>query len=222
MKLKEGIKNKPEAFLNLINKWVMIKNIKNSIFISKGLAQMGLRGNNVLGYSFVDHLYGLSIVIVKIIEINDDKLTLSEGPFDKGSGFILRYHSFLNLEISIIPPEGVKELDLPEMPRGMEVYSSPEQVKIRENEMLHPFRAEGFPDDVKILLPPIGGLNPELVWGRVEKINEEDKIFYCELIDSPKQDFKVQAGELVDLVPVLVSGEKPQLLCKTAFDRLKS
>jgi hypothetical protein len=219
VKLKDKIQNVNLAFLNLENKWVTIKNLDKWNQISNSIRQFGFTGNNMIGFIFVDHYEGLSLVVTRIIDIKNSEITLMENLEDTGVAVIIRYETFKNYDIEIIPQEGVDALGLPDKPGSIEIQNNPELEKIRKNEILHPFRGEGFPDEIKILLPPVGDLKPESIWCRVEQYKEDENIFICELYTGMTQDFKVKPGELVEVVPILV-GDKPQLLCKTAFDRL--
>lgn len=78
--------------------------------------------------------------------------------------------------------------------------------------MLDPFRSSEWPDDVQAILAG-EGLSPELVWLRLEHMDEdEDGIaIYARLLNEPEQDYPVHAGDLLPLV-VLDSEDGPVCL----------
>lgn len=171
------------AHIHLANKWVRIHGISDAL--RKALS--GFEGDNVFGYVYIDHNAGLTLEVVKIFTLENDKVIYQESPPDKQTRVICRLDAIISSsETHILSAEDVNNLQL-ELPYSLDSYQRNDLEEFRNTEEFHPFRGEGYPDDIQVLFPPIGKLKPELIWGRVKKY-ENGKITF-QLLNEPHQNF---------------------------------
>jgi hypothetical protein len=123
-------------------------------------------------------------------------MIFQRSPLDDDTRAICRFSDFINAgEILILSDEMVTSLDLEYPEEIISVYEEPHLEAFRASEIFHPFRAEGFPDDIQMLLPPIDNLKAELIWARVEKY--ENEIFMCQLLNQPHQNFGISMNHVI-------------------------
>ncbi|MCB1190450.1 MAG: hypothetical protein H7A23_16240 [Leptospiraceae bacterium] len=201
----------------LIDKWVYISNMKKVRYFKD---KKGFQKDGALGFIYVDHSAGLTLEIEypfngKLKDLKDNI------DYKKDTSFKLRYDTFRELKFEILDESLIKKLNLPIIPEWVNVYkTNPQLDELRQIELLHQFRAPGYPDDIKVLLPPLNELSPEIVWGRLEGFNPKTQTYQCILLNQPDQDFKVNEEELVEVVMADINKEI-YMLCKTSYDRLR-
>jgi hypothetical protein len=100
------------------------------------------------------------------------------------------------MDLSPLNDNERQRLGLPKYPDWLHIYHHGGAEPLRHLALLHPLRAEGYPDDIKFLLPTDTKHRGEVVWGRLEN-SIDDHRFECELLNEPDQDFGLHAGERV-------------------------
>jgi len=187
--------------------WIRINGISDQL--KKVLS--GFEGNNLFGYVYIDHTAGVTLEVVKLFDVENGEIIYKDSPSDKSTRIIARLEGIINSEeIQLLPNELIEELHL-EVPEYLASYEKPELDEFRLDDSFHEFRGDGFPDDVQILLPPIKGFQPELIWGRVEK-HENDQLT-CQLLNQPHQDFGIQIYDLLHVSIQTIEGDK-YLVCE--------
>lgn len=191
----------------LADQWVKITGISQPI--KKVLPEF--ETENVIGYVYIDHEAGVTLDIIKLFEIQGEEIVFQESPADKNIRVICRLNGILQSDqIDILSEELIEKYQL-EKPEYLHIYERKDLEVFRQIEDFHPFRAEGYPDDLQILLPPTETLQPELIWGRVEKF--ENGKLTCQILNQPRQNFGVKLNDLVQASPYVINDEK-YLVCE--------
>ncbi|MDI9311894.1 MAG: hypothetical protein QM535_16905 [Limnohabitans sp.] len=189
------------------NKWIKIIGISEDI--KKGL--FDFEGDNLIGYVYIDHTAGVTLDIFKLFDIVNEEIKFRESPIDKNLRVISRLNGIVkSKEIHLLSKEAILEYDL-KVPEYIVKYERPNLKDFRLNEKFHKYRAEGFPDDVQILLLPSNSLNPELIWGRVE--NFENNTLEFQLLNQPHQSFGVQMNDMLK-ASIQNFGEEEYIVCE--------
>lgn len=176
---------------HLANQWIRINGISDEI--KKRLTDF--EGENLFGYIYIDHTAGVTLEVVRLFDIVNDEIMWKGSPIEKNIRVISRLDGIIrSKEVHILSDELIKEYQL-EVPEYISSYEEPILQEFRFDERFHQFRGDGFPDDVQILLPPTHGLRPELIWGRVEKY--ENNILECQILKQPYQDFGIHLNDIV-------------------------
>jgi hypothetical protein len=102
------------------------------------------------------------------------------------------------MKIEQLSQDQIKSLSLLEKPEWLKFYDEPDLERTRQLEFLHPFRAPGFPDDIRVLLPTVKGKREEVVWTRIEPYRV-DGVFVCTLLNQPNQDFKINLLDRIEV-----------------------
>jgi hypothetical protein len=167
-------------------------------------------GSHVLGFVYVDHSAGLSLRVDAFCSPQPDgSIRRGSSPREQGSMLVLRYDLFDDLGLSRLNSLHAQQLGLPPRPEWLEHYRCPAVEPLRSLSFLDPLRAPGYPDDIKFLLPGVGGRDPEIVWGRLERSLREH-YFECTLLNDPNQDFGYRTGDaLVVSVRTVEGGVSP-------------
>ena len=142
---------------------------------------------------------------------SDGLLSLEGGPRQQNISLKTRYSQLKKMFITPIDDNERQRLGLPQTPDWLQFYHHEGAGPLRQLSLLHPFRAEGYPDDIKFILPPDENHHPEAIWGRIEELFGE-KFYVCKLLNEPDQDFGYHEGERV-LVAVWDDPEGVKLLC---------
>jgi len=176
----------------IANHWIRINNITPAL---KSLLKE-YSGDHLLGYVYIDHTAGITLDIIKLFEVVEDEIIFQRSPVDDNTRAICRFSEFINAgEISILSDEFVNAHNLEYPSEVLAVYAKPQLEDFRAAEAFHAFRAEGFPDDIQVLLPPIGELKPELIWARVETY--ENNVVTCQLLNEPHQNFGLHVNSTI-------------------------
>ncbi|SNR15370.1 hypothetical protein [Tenacibaculum jejuense] len=190
----------------IANKWIEIRGISNEL---KNVLH-DFEGDNLVGYVYIDHTAGITLDVIKIFDIKNDQLVFRESPADKGTRIISRFHGIINSKkISVLSEESINELNL-KAPEYLSVYERFDLEEFRLNNRIHKFRAEGYPDDVQILLLPNNPFQPELVWGRVEKLEKD--YLTCNILNQPNQNIGINENDLVKAT-VKTLNENEYIVC---------
>jgi hypothetical protein len=206
--------------IDFVYKWTIIKDVKNTNLKN---SVSDLPGNNILGYVYIDNQAGITLDVYYLFDFLNHKIQITESLIDKKIRLLLRYGSFKDLGIEILSENSVTDLKLV-VPGWLNTYrfESDDLMVTRNNREIDVFRNEEYIDDVQVLL--VGqGLQPEIVWCRLEK-ELQGNYFLSRLLNKPNQDFKISVGELVEIFRETVvtnSGKKNYIMCKTSVDRLK-
>ena len=185
--------NIQEIHTHIGNKWIKILGISDEL--KKVLSDF--KGNNLIGYVYIDHTAGITLDVFKVFDIQGDEIIYRESPRNKNIRVISRLDGIVkSKEVHILPDEQIEELEL-KTPEYLSIYERPDLMKFRLDDTFHKFRAEGYPDDVQILLLPTGELKPELVWGRVEQY--ENGSVSCNLLNQPHQNFGLKINDTLNV-----------------------
>ncbi|MBC8753511.1 hypothetical protein H2O64_02435 [Kordia sp. YSTF-M3] len=191
-----------DAHVQLANRWIRINELDASF--AKLLGEF--KGSNLFGYVYIDHTAGITLDVIKLFNVVEDEIVFQKSPVDENTRIICRFDDFINAgEITILTDKGVAKHSL-QLPNDiMSVYAKSHLEAFRTSETFHQFRAEGFPDDIQVLLPPIGDLKPELIWVRVE--NYENSILTCQLLNKPHQNFGIGLNDTFTASPQAVGDD---------------
>lgn len=191
-----------DAHIQLANRWIRINNLNDQF--TKLLGEF--KGNNLFDYVYIDHTAGITLDVIKLFDVIEDDIVYRKSPVEGDTRIISRFNDFVNAgEITILTEKGVAKHDL-HLPHDiMSVYAKPELEAFRTSEMFHQFRADGFPDDIQVLFPPIGDLKPELIWSRVEKY--ENDVVTCQLLNQPHQNFGINLKDTITASPQAVGDD---------------
>ncbi|MGH1386286.1 hypothetical protein [Kordia sp.] len=181
-----------DAHLQLANRWIRLNNIAPSL---KNLFRE-YSGDHLLGYVYIDHTAGITLDIIKLFDIVNDEMIFQRSPLDDDIRAICRFSDFINAgEILILSDEMVASFNLNYPEKIISAYEQPHLEAFRTSEVFHPFRAEGFPDDIQMLLPSRGNLAAELIWARVE--GYENEVLMCQLLNQPHQNFGISINNVI-------------------------
>ena len=96
--------------------------------------------------------------------------------------------------------------------------SSSEAVEVtRQIEEIDQFRHSDYPDDVRVvLIPEDENAKPELVWMRLDGINEQGLLF-GELLNSPCMTCGLYAGSVMNIGLITFDGGATELITKPSL-----
>ncbi|MBI1282469.1 MAG: hypothetical protein GC179_30360 [Anaerolineaceae bacterium] len=182
---------------NLIsgNTWVLAKDTTGRL--QKDRAALKASGEHLIGYIYVDHQAGVSLMVHRLCKIGLLRGINVTGDLEKLKiGWTLRYEVLIKFEMQRMTNDQVHSFGLPTRPDYMDIYDNNEEYrKLRHYSVIDRLRAPGFPDDIKFaMIAP--GRKIEEVWGRLERRIGEIT-FECELLNTPYQDFGVKAGDRI-------------------------
>ncbi|KFF19458.1 hypothetical protein [Flavobacterium hydatis] len=185
--------NKPKKENEIWGQWITINNYQNYPALVNMLADFV--GDNILGFVYIDHVAGTTLEVVKLFNNVDDEIVFTDSPRDKEIRVIIRHAQFSQTLFQVIEDKFLGDYELVK-PLYIESYDRDDLTEFRRDETLDPFRAEGFPDDIKILLlSKDNDTTPELVWGRIIKYNHLNKTGISQLMVQPNQDFGINKNE---------------------------
>jgi len=181
----------PETSNSIWDQFLIIKNFKQNPLLSALL--QGYEGENLIGYTYIDHEQGITLEILKLFtENNEDFIATKDFVADR-SRAILRFEQFSQMNFEIANTEYIKSLET-EIPGYLKDYQRKDLEFFRTEKAYDKFRTPGFPDDIQILL--IDNKNsPELIWARVESYNNESKTGISTLIVQPHQNFSLNKND---------------------------
>jgi hypothetical protein len=157
--------------------------------------EMDAAGEHAIGYVYVDHEAGLSIQFRFFCKVNFfGQIKKTADVLERKMMLAVRYDLLSRWEIKPLTEKQIDDFGLSVKPEFAEHYRNIDVEPLRVLEFLHPLRAPGYPDDVKFAM--IGQRGVEEVWGRLER-RVSEALFECKLLNQPKQDFGVNAGDRV-------------------------
>lgn len=183
-----------ETSTQLWNQFIIIKNFKQYPMISSLLT--GYEGENLIGYTYIDHEQGITLEILKLFTENDSKHIIGKNLVEDKTRAFLRFDNFAETDFQIAGDEIINEFNV-KTPDYLEIYERKDLEYFRLDQAYDKFRTPGFPDDIQILLINNKN-NPELIWARVEDYDRESKIGSSKLIVQPHQNFNLNKND--DLV----------------------
>lgn len=187
--------------LSIAWRWVMLLNVDKSL--SHLVQRYDATAQHAVGYPHIDHEAGLSMHIYAFCRGEADSgFEITTNLFETHQMVTLRSDILLDSQIEVLQPEQIAAFTLPDVPPGINFYEMKELEPMRALELLHPYRAPGYPDDIQFLLIKKGNQN-EQIWGRIER-DLANQQYEVTLLNKPYQDFGIQQGSrlIVQLVPV--------------------
>ncbi|WP_027381281.1 hypothetical protein [Chryseobacterium daeguense] len=176
-----------ENSTRLWNQFIIIENFRRFPLLSTLLT--GYNGENLIGYTYIDHEEGITLDILKLFTEDNGDFNISKDLEADKSRAIIRFEDFYETDFQLAEDEMVKKLGA-RIPAYLESYRRDDLKSFREEKDYDKFRTPGFPDDIQIFL--INNKNtPELIWARVENYNPETKIGVSKLIVEPHQNFNL-------------------------------
>lgn len=183
-----------EKNIPMWNQFIIIRNFNQYPLISSLLK--GYEGENLIGYTYIDHEQGITLEILKLFTENNSEYIINKDLINDKSRAFLRFEHFSETDFQISDQETANELQI-KIPDYLKVYERKDLESFRTDKDYDKFRTLGFPDDIQILL--INNKNkPELIWARVEDYDRENKIGSSKLIVQPHQNFNLNKND--DLV----------------------
>ena len=165
------------------------------VFAEKG--QEYQDADRCIGIFYVDHEEGVTFRIHHLCRVEAGRLPEITTSFENhGEGFIL--HSDDMGAYTLLSDGDASDLALLEEQRWR-IYYEPEQIQeVRRRTDLDRFRAQGYFDDVSVvLLSESGEIVPEGVWVRLEKQSDDGAILRGILLNEPYSDFGVHEGDMI-------------------------
>ena len=163
-----------------------------------------------IGIFYVDHEEGVTFRIHHLCRVEPGRLPEITTSFENhGEGFIL--HSDDMGEYTLLSDGDASDLALLEEQRWR-IYYEPEQIQeVRKRTDLDRFRAQGYFDDVSVVLLSKGGeIIPEAVWVRLEKQSDDGATLRGILLNEPYSEFGVHEGDMITVR--LVEDEEERFL----------
>ena len=182
-------------YLGWIDRWMLASDNLGRLDSEK--CRYGAAGMHVLGFVYVDHTHGISMQIESFCSLDPDGTKhMTGGPPQHNSVLLLRYDMLGDMEPVPLGNDERRRLGLPEYPKWLSSYRHEGAEPLRRMALLNPLRAEGYPDDIKFVIPEDSGRSGEVIWGRLENSIGGD-YFECKLLNEPSQDFGFHLGERV-------------------------
>ena len=163
-----------------------------------------------IGIFYVDHEEGVTFRIHHLCRAEPGKLPKITASFENhGEGLIL--HTDDMGAYTLLSDKDASELALLEEQRWR-IYYEPEQLQeVRKRTDLDRYRAQGYFDDVSVILLSTGGeIVPEGVWVRLERQSDDGATLRGILLNEPYSDFGVHEGDTITVR--FVEGEEGQFL----------
>ncbi len=148
-------------------------------------------GNGTLVYGYVDHQMGMCFEILALA-YRDEEGRIEITAVNEDQTLKSQYETVYECEFAEVP----EDLDLSAFSAKTKIVDrffrySEDMEKLRDLELLDPYRSEEFPDDVVIYL--VGkDRSPEGCWVRCERA--EAGMVYGKLLHEPRQYFGVHPG----------------------------
>ena len=186
-------------FRELDKKWFLLENKKDIKRMNK-LFRLKKNKFPLLVYTYIDHEFGLSLRVIGTIEVEEGKASLDKKFIDNKLD-IVRYSEIENLELSPVDEKIVKGIQYTDqVEEEMDGYYAPyvSMIETRGKRELDEYRDPIQPDNVQFLMIDREH-QKEFLEGRIEDYDSEKDYYICTLLDDPRQDFDIEAGELVVL-----------------------
>lgn len=182
-------------YLDWIDRWMLAADPTG--LLAGEQRHFGASGTHALGFVYVDHECGVTMNVKTFCRLGRGGEVLpTDGPRQHDAALLLRYGTLEALTLTPLADDERKRLGLPSRPEWLAIYRHQNVKSLRRLPLLHPLRAQGYPDDIKFLLLGDGDAQPELVWGRLEGVLGE-YYFDCKMLNEPNQDFGLHMGERV-------------------------
>ena len=193
------------------NHWVRVTSFSPTL--KKSLADF--QGNQLFGFLYIDHQAGITLEVVQLYDEVDGAIQFQTSPKDKNLRVICRLGQLIDGDnLQVLSQDEIEKYNL-QLEISLDVYDRTDLDVFRNTEAFHEFRADGYPDDVQVMLPPIDGLQPELMWGRVEQYDEETKVIRCNLLNKPQQNFGLGIDDTVNATIETIEGNS-YIICHIA------
>lgn len=178
------------SFRELTNGTVMILNDRN-LPIAKQTFKHQPNDNAIYAYGYIDHTAGITFEVLCVGNYDGNTMEFRSG--DSKTSLKLRYDS---VDGEILP---LRDNFMPQLQDKVDMIRSGYKVneavqKGRNSTIFDDFRHPQFPDDV-VLLFYKEGVNPEMIWCRIE--SEIEGRPAAALLNEPNADFGVHRGSLI-------------------------
>lgn len=191
--------------LELSDKWIIIEDYKKYPAL-KNIAH-DFQGEDILGYVYIDHEAGITLEIIKFLSRSNDEIIFGDGPLDKNMSLKIRYGQFIDTEFIIQEAEAIGSYRL-STPDAIKLYDRPDLKAFRNTTIIDNYRAEGYPDDIQILvITERDEIKPEMLWARVIAYDSVKKIGHCQVLVKPHQNIGVHKDETIGFVITEIEGE---------------
>lgn len=158
-----------------------------------------LNADSAVGYVYVDSICGITFNVEAWCIAAGECLRAVSRPSDNSQRIMLRYGSFAGKRMRLLTVGEMTGMALPSVPDWHQYYCDEDNavLPLRSLSLLDPFRAPGFPDDIKcLLLDDTRGKDGEWVWAKLIR-QAADGLFVCRLLNEPFQDFGLHEGDLL-------------------------
>ncbi|GMV38982.1 MAG: hypothetical protein AMXMBFR64_06980 [Myxococcales bacterium] len=174
--------------------WVLVPELLRPV------PEAGLNpGVPLVGYIFADHLTGLRMWAETACTIGPGGRVEATGPRFGRQGttmLIIQFGCWDPDTVRVLRSAERRALRLEDPPGWLSHYNSARYTAFRQEEALDRFRADGYPDDVQVILA-VGSGQPERVWIRLEETVLGD-LWVGTLLNQPAQGhLGVQRGDMV-------------------------
>ena len=178
------------SFRELTRGTVMILNDRNLPVVKQAFKYR--EGDNaIFAYGYIDHTAGVTFEVLCVGNYDGSTMEFRSG--ESKTSMKLRYDS---VDGEILP---IRDNFMPQLQDKVEMIKEGYKVndavlKARNSSIFDDFRHPQFPDDVALLFFK-EGVNPEMIWCRVEsEINGKPAAV---LLNEPNADFGVHRGSMI-------------------------
>lgn len=174
-----------------------------------------LQTNMLVGYLYVDHIYGFRLRVAGGVEPTPSGLRLIENiPIAQED---LKYKDFRPFELEPLSAQQMADLSLPDRPASLWCQSYQALNACRQRTSLDPFRLPGHPDVLRVWVRVGSQLQGERLVVRVET-SEHPSVYECTIMRPPSLATDYQLGDRVTVVELETAGEN-NLYCVWLADR---
>ena len=214
--------SKPKKDKEIWGQWIKIENFRNYPELADNFTD--LSGDNILGYVYIDYTAGITLDVIKLFNRTDNKIEFTDTLSDKEIRVIIRYAQFAKTDYEIVKDNFLGDYEFIE-PSHIKIYERDDLTDFRNNETFDIYRAEGFPDDIQIILFASANdddkFKPELVWGRVEKYSSADNLGFYNLLVQPHQNLGINKNERLSFTLMKVDNKTRVVSIANPLERKK-
>jgi hypothetical protein len=192
-------------FRTLTDRFVHLPNF--SATLPNAALLHGFEGDHLIGWCYIDHQNGLSIRVTHLYNETPEGKKITSSPQEAKALILIRASDINLLKVAPLPEADVSALSIAPDPEIVAIYERPELEAARNDPSLDPFRATGFPDDVRsLLIPNDEQLRPEMLWVRLEGPGDNAGTYGGKFIVEPSQNLGVHKGDMAVVGPYEIQG----------------
>lgn len=193
----------------IVNRWIFARDSISIIQLLGKQAGKELQGDGFIGYIYVDHNAGISMKLHALCNIDDNlAVTITQSGIRTIAGVTFRYNTLTLLDLQLLSDVKITALSLPYKPEWLQFYEDPDYVTIRNMTNLDRFRADGYFDDVQVMLfYEEAEKIPEMIWVRLGKYLPETNSFHGIILNQPFEQCNVNEGDMVEVKEGIFQGE---------------